>query len=101
MAGLDGAGNAGVGAWGNVSSVPEGSVTTGLRSSVTADGEGSVANTGEDTDEKSMAGLVPASLLGEAAPLLRCGGVYLPTPDVDDLTGRRSALALSESDEVE
>jgi hypothetical protein len=68
---------------------------------VTADGEASVATSEEETDEGSMVDLVPASLLGEAAPLLRCGGVYLPTPDVDDLTGRRSALLPSESEEVE
>lgn len=101
VAGLDGAGAAGADASCNVTSAIEGNVTFGPLSSVTADGEASVTDGRDGIEEASMTDPVPASLPGEAAPFLRCGGVYLPTPEVDDLTDRRSGLLLSESEEVE
>lgn len=103
VAGLDGAGCSGTDASSNVSSASRGDVVSGPLFSVIADREAPVAEKGE-TGAWSMAHLVPASLPGEAAPLLRCGGVYLPTPEGDDFTDftdRRSAPLLSESEEVE
>jgi len=100
VAGLDGAGCSGAGASSNVSSGSRGDVVSGPLFSVIAEGEAPVAEKGE-TGVSSMARLAPASSPGEAAPLLRCGIVYLPTPEADDLTDRRSALLLSESEEVE
>jgi hypothetical protein len=100
VAGLDGAGCSGADASSKVSSTSRGDVVSGPLFSVIADREAPVAEKGETT-AWSMAHLAPASLPGEAAPLLRCGGLYLPTPEADDLTDRRSAPLLSESEDVE